>query len=115
MALHGIEAVLFLVLFHLSLLVAQASGPWYLLVPPADYSSTATHRYTSRADAPLGRWYHDGEYGSERACQDARGAKGGEAKRMSTTVLDADNYYHAQAWAFQHGRCVSRDDVQKLR
>jgi hypothetical protein len=59
MALHGIEAVLFLVLFHLSLLVAQASGLWYLLVPPADYS-TATHRYTSLADAPLGRWYHKG-------------------------------------------------------
>ena len=114
MALHGIEAVLFLVVFHLALLVAQASGPWYLLVPPADYS-TATHRYTSLADAPLGRWYHDGEYGSERECQDARGAKGGEAKRLSTTVLDADNYYHAQAWAFQHGRCVSRDDVLKLR
>ena len=62
MALH-IEAVPFLVLFHLSLLVAQASGLWYLLVPPADYS-TATHRYTSLADAPLGRWYHNGEYGS---------------------------------------------------
>jgi hypothetical protein len=114
MALRGIEAVLFLASFHFSLLVAHASGPWYLLIPPADYS-TATHRYTSVTDAPPGRWYHAGEYGSERECQDARGAKGGEAKRLSTTVLDADNYYHAQAWAFQHGRCVSRDDVLKFR
>ena len=114
MALRGIEAMLFLLLFHFSVLVAQASGPWYLLIPPADYS-TATHRYTSVADAPLGRWYHDREYGSDRECQDARGAKGSEAKRLSTTVLDGDNYYHAQALAFQHGRCVSRDDVLKFR
>src|SRR5258707_12080789 len=83
MALHGSEAVLFLVVFHFFLLVAQASGPWYLLVPPADYS-TATHRYTSLADAPLGRWYHDGEYGSERECQDARARR--SSTRTTTTT-----------------------------
>ena len=113
MASRGVTAALLLVLLHPPLLVASASGNWYLLVPPADYA-VATHRYAILGDAPLGRWYRDGEYGSERECQDARAAKGGEAQRLSTTTLDADSYYHAQAWAFEHGRCVSGDELRKI-
>jgi hypothetical protein len=85
---------------------ADASVTWYLLVPPAAYDPRS-HLYASVPDAPLPRWYRDGEYGSERACLEARAAKGGEAERLSRKATDADNFHGAQAWALLHGRCVS--------
>lgn len=85
---------------------ADASVTWYLLVPPATYDPRS-HLYASVPDAPLPRWYRDGEYGSERACVEARTAKGGEAERLSRTATDEDNFHREQAWALHHGRCVS--------
>jgi hypothetical protein len=85
---------------------ADASMTWYLLVPPATYDPRS-HLYASVPDAPLPRWYRDGEYGSERACVEARAAKGGEAERLSRKTTDEDNFHAAQAWALHHGRCVS--------
>jgi len=84
----------------------DAAVTWYLLVPPATYDPRS-HLYASVPDAPQPRWYRDGEYGSERACLEARAAKGGEAERLSRTATDEDNFHRVQAWAFQHGRCVS--------
>jgi hypothetical protein len=92
--------------------LAQASVSWYLLVPPADYSQ-ATHQYTRVEDAPLARWYRDGEYDSERGCHSAGVAKANEAKRLSLNVPDADNFYREQAWALPHGRCISNDTLRK--
>jgi hypothetical protein len=85
---------------------ADASMSWYLLVPPAAYDSRS-HLYASIPDAPLPRWYRDGEYDSERACLEARAAKGGEARRLSRTTTDSDNFHREQARALQEGRCVS--------
>ena len=85
---------------------ADAAVTWYLLVPPATYDPRS-HLYASVPDAPLPRWYRDGEYGSERACVEARTAKGGEAERLSRTATDEDNFHGEQAWALHHGRCVS--------
>ena len=89
-----------------------ATPSWILLVPPADYSAEA-HRYTRRPDAPLPAWYRNGEYPSERDCQAGRQAKWGEAKRMSETTSDPDKYLKEQALAFQHGRCVSQEELSK--
>jgi hypothetical protein len=85
---------------------ADASVTWYLLVPPAAYDPRS-HLYASVPDAPLPRWYRDGEYDSERACLEARAAKAGEAERLSRKATDADNFHGAQSWALRHGRCVS--------
>lgn len=85
---------------------ADAAATWYLLVPPATYDPRS-HLYASAPDAPLPRWYRDGEYGSERACLEARAAKGGEAERLSRKTTDEDNFHAEQAWALHHGRCVS--------
>jgi hypothetical protein len=89
---------------------ADASVSWYLLVPPAAYDPRS-HVYASVPDAPLPRWYHDGEYDSERACLEAMAAKGREAQRLSRTTTDADNFHREQARAFQAGRCVSATDL----
>jgi len=92
---------------------AETTTPsWILLVPPADYT-VETHRYTRRPDAPLAVWYRNGEYPSERDCQAGRQAKWGEAKRMSETTADPDKYLKEQALAFQHGRCVSQEELSK--
>jgi len=93
---------------------AEASVSWYLLVPPAAYDPRS-HVYASVPDAPLRRWYHDGEYDSERACVEARTAKGREAQRLSRTTTDADNFHREQAWALQEGRCVSATDLGDAR
>lgn len=87
---------------------ADAAVSWYLLVPPTIYDPRS-HLYASVPDAPLPRWYRDGEYDSERVCLEARAAKGGEAQRLSRKATDADNFHGAQAWALSHGRCVSAD------
>lgn len=93
---------------------ADASVSWYLLVPPATYDQRS-HLYASAPDAPLPRWYRDGEYDSERACLEAREAKGDEARRLSRTTTDADNFHREQARAFQQGRCVSAADLGDVR
>ena len=93
---------------------AGAAANWYLLVPPAAYDPRS-HLYASVPDAPLPRWYRDGEYDSERACRENREAKGGEARRLSRTTTDADNFHQEQAWAFQHGLCVPTADLGTAR
>jgi hypothetical protein len=93
---------------------ADAAVSWYLLVPPAAYDSRS-HLYASVPDAPLPRWYRDGEYDSERACLEARAAKGGEAHRLSRTTTDADNFHREQAWALREGRCVAATDLGEVR
>ena len=93
---------------------ADASVSWYLLVPPAAYDQRS-HLYASVRDASPTHWYRDGEYDSERACLEARAAKGGEAQRLSQTTTDADNFHRAQASALRHGRCVSGTDLGSLR
>jgi hypothetical protein len=92
--------------------VAHASVSWYLLVPPADYSKE-THQYTRVEDAPLVQWYRDGEYDPERECHRAGVAKATEAKRLSLNVPDADHFYHVEAWALEHGRCISNELFRK--
>jgi hypothetical protein len=93
---------------------ADASVSWYLLVPPATYDSRS-HLYASVPDVPLPRWYRDGEYDSERACLEAREAKGREAQRLSRTTTDADSFHREQARALQEGRCVSATDLGDAR
>lgn len=93
---------------------AAASVNWYLLVPPTAYDPR-NHLYTSVPDAPLPRWYRDGEYDSERACLEARAAKGGEAQRLSQATTDADSFHRAQASALLHGRCVSASASGNVR
>jgi hypothetical protein len=85
---------------------ADAVVTWYLLVPPATYDPRS-HLYARVPDVPQPRWYRDGEYDSERACLEARAAKGGEAERLSRKATDADNFHEAQALALRLGRCVS--------
>ena len=91
---------------------ADAAVTWYLLVPPATYDPRS-HLYASVPDAPLAGWYRDGEYGSERACIEARAAKGAEAERLSRTVTDEDNFHGEQAWALGHGRCLTSSDLRR--
>lgn len=93
---------------------ADASVSWYLLVPPAAYDNRS-HLYASVPDAPLPRWYRDGEYDSERACLEAKEAKGTEARRLSRTTTDEDNFHQEQARALQEGRCVSATDPGDTR
>lgn len=93
---------------------ADASGSWYLLVPPAAYDQRS-HLYASAPDAPLPRWYRNGEYDSEQACLEAREAKEREARRLSRTTTDADNFHRERAWALQEGRCVSAADLGGVR
>ena len=93
---------------------ADASVSWYLLVPPAAYDQRS-HLYASVPDAPLPRWYRDGEYDSERACLEAREAKSTEARRLSRTTTDADNFYREQARALRDGRCVAATDLGEVR
>jgi hypothetical protein len=93
---------------------ADAAVSWYLLVPPATYDSRS-HLYASVPDAPLPRWYRDGEYDSERACLEARAAKGGEARRLSRTTTDADGFHRERAQSFQQGLCVSAADLGGVR
>lgn len=93
---------------------ADASVTWYLLIPPAAYDQRS-HLYASLPDVPLPRWYRDGEYDSERACLEARAAKGREAQRLSQTATDVDNFHRAQAWALRHGRCLTGSDLGRGR
>ncbi|HKW93146.1 MAG TPA: hypothetical protein VJX92_14720 [Methylomirabilota bacterium] len=101
-----IAAVLWTVLASTHPGLARASASWYLLVPPAAYDAHR-HLYERSGDASLAEWYRDGEYLSERACRDARAAKAREAGRLERKRGDADDFYHVQAWAMRHGRCLS--------
>jgi len=93
---------------------AGATASWYLLVPPAAYDQRS-HLYARVPDAPLPRWYRDGEYDSERACHENREAKGDEARRLSQTTIDEDNFHREQARAFQHGLCVPAAELGTAR
>lgn len=86
--------------------LVQAGANWYLLVPPAEYDAHR-HRYDRIGDAPRTEWYRDGEYLSRQDCRDATVAKTREAERLGRKRLDADDFYHVQAWAMRHGRCFS--------
>ncbi len=92
-------------------LFAQATERWHLLVPPAAYDKVEK-RFVRIGDAPLVEWYHQGEFASYGECHDARASKALEAERKSNETKDTDGFYRTEAWAYQHGRCLSSKEAR---